>query len=378
MTAIWSFPTRIVFGNGEAGRVGEEARAAQMSRVLLVTDPGVVAAGLVQGVRAALEAAGLSPAVFDGVDANPTEANIEAGARAFAEHRADGIVALGGGSPLDAAKLIGLRSRVTLSWEELDDAIDGGTHIPRDVPPLITIPTTSGTGSEVGRAGVLTVKSTGRKTVVFSPYLLAKCAILDPELTRSMPPGVTAATGFDALTHCIEAYLAKGDHPMADAIALAGVDLVMRHLEAAVETGADLEARGGMMKAAMMGAVAFQKGLGACHSLAHPLSSELGMHHGLANALCLPAVLDFNEIEATERVLHVALLLGGEAEPGGAGRAVRAFRAKVGLPAGLAAAGVSNDVLGKLVDKAIEDACHRGNPRACTREDLLAMYRASM
>jgi len=378
MSAIWSFPTRIVFGAGEASRVGQEARAVGMARVLLVTDPGVENAGLVAPVRDSLTAAGLEVKVFSEIDANPTEANVEAGAAAFAAHRADGVVALGGGSPLDAAKLIALRSCCKLSWEELDDAVGGGTHVPKDVPPLITLPTTSGTGSEVGRAGVLTVKSTGRKTVIFSPHLLAKCAILDPELTKTMPSRVTAATGFDALTHCIEAYLAQGDHPMADAIALAGIDLVTSHLPAAVQDGGDLAARGGMAKAAMMGAVAFQKGLGACHSLAHPLSSELSMHHGLANALCLPAVLDFNERVATERVLHVSLLLGGEAEVGGAGRAVRAFRSRLGLPSGLAAEGVSRDVLPTLADKAFADACHRENPRACTREDLLRLYEASM
>jgi len=378
MTAIWSFPTRIVYGTGEAKRVGDEARTLGMKRVLVVTDKGVVAAGLLDGVKASLEAASIATAVFDGVDPNPTEANVSAGARAFDAHAADGIVALGGGSPLDAAKLIGVRARTQTPWEELDDAKGGGVNVPKDVPPLIALPTTSGTGSEVGRAGVLIVESTGLKTVIFSPHLLARCAILDPELTRSMPAPVTAATGFDALTHCIEAYLAKGDHPMADAIALAGVDLAVRHLSAAVGDGNDLDARGGMMKAAMMGAVAFQKGLGACHSLAHPLSSELGLHHGLANALCLPAVLDFNEETVTERVLHVSLLLGGEAEPGGAGRAVRALRQMLGLPNGLRAAGVAADVLPKLADKAFADACHRENPRACTRDDLLALYRASV
>ena len=378
MTAIWSFPTRIVFGVGEASRVGAEAKSLGLGRVLLVTDPGVTRAGLALRVKQPLEAAGIEVAVFDGIDPNPTEANIEAGLGAYREHSAAGVVAVGGGSPLDAAKLIALRSVCDRPWEELDDAIDGGQHIPASVPPLITVPTTSGTGSEVGRAGVLTLRSTQRKTVIFSPHLLAKCAILDPELTVSMPARVTAATGFDALTHCIEAYLAQGDHPMADAIAMAGIDLAMKHLADAVEDGRDLEARGGMMKAAMMGAVAFQKGLGACHSLAHPLSSELGMHHGLANALCLPAVLDFNESAALERVLHVALLVGGEAETGGAGLAVKSLRARLGLPKGLAAEGVSNDVLPKLADAAVLDACHRSNPRPCSREQLLGLYRASM
>jgi len=378
MPSIWSFPTRIVFGAGEAARTGQEAKQAGVGRALVVTDAAVVAAGLVAGVEASLRAAGVEVAVFSGVDPNPTEDNIAAGARAFGAHGADGLVAVGGGSALDSAKLIAVRARTEQRWEELDDGIDGGVHIPRDVPPIVALPTTAGTGSEVGRSGVLTVKSTGRKTVIFAPQLLPRCAILDPELTRGLPARVTAATGFDALTHCIEAYLAQGDHPMADAIALAGVDLAVKNLEAAVTNGADLDARGGMMKAAMMGAVSFQKGLGACHSLAHPLSSELGMHHGLANALCLPAVLAFNEEAALERVLHLSLLMGGEAELGGAAAAVRGLRARLGLPGGLAAEGVKPDVLGKLADKAFQDACHRSNPRPCSRDDLLGLYRASM
>lgn len=375
--AIWSFPTRIVFGIGEARHVGEEAARVGMKRVLVVTDAGVLGSGLVEPLLGSLKSAGLEPKVFSDIASNPTEANIEAGAVAFQEHGANGIVAVGGGSPLDAAKLIGLRAKTTKRWEELDDAINGGEHVPADVPPLVAVPTTSGTGSEVGRAGVLTVKSTNRKTVVFSPYLLAKVAILDPELTRSMPKHVTAATGFDALTHCIEAYLAKGDHPMADAIALAGIDLVAKYLPTAVTHGDDLEARGMMMKAAMMGAVAFQKGLGACHSLAHPLSSECNLHHGLANALCLPAVMDFNEQTATERVLHVGLLLGAEANLNACSKAVAALRKELGLPGGLREVGVTTDLFPKLADKAIEDACHRENPRPCTRDDLLSLYQAS-
>lgn len=378
MTAIWSFPTRIVFGNGEVARVGDEAKLAGMRRALIVTDKGVSDAGLCAAARASLEHAGIEVAVFDGVEGNPTEANIEAGARAFAEHRADGIVCIGGGSPIDAGKLIGVRARTARPFEELDDAVDGGVYVPGDVPPLIALPTTAGTGSEVGRSGVVTLRSNHRKTVIFAPQLIPRVAILDPGLTRSMPPGVTAATGFDALTHCLEAYLSKGDHPMADAIALAGIDLVAKNLERAVADGADLEARGAMMKAAMMGAVAFQKGLGACHSLAHPLSSECGLHHGLANALCLPAVVAFNEQAVTERVLHASLLLGGSAEPGACAAAVAAFRRRVGLPDGLRAAGVEEARLPALADKAMEDACHRGNPRPCTRDDLLGLYRASL
>ncbi|HEY6557140.1 MAG TPA: iron-containing alcohol dehydrogenase [Polyangiaceae bacterium] len=376
MTAIWSFPTRIVFGVGESRRVGDEARALGMTRALIVTDPGVEHAGLCLPITASLTAAGVEASVYAGIDGNPTEANIEGGAHAYAGFRADGVICIGGGSPMDAGKLIALRARCALPFEELDDAIDGGRHIPNDLPPLITVPTTAGTGSEVGRAGVVTVRSTNRKTVIFAPALLAKLAILDPQLTRSMPARTTAATGFDALTHCVEAYLAQGDHPMADAIAYAGVELVARHLATACEQGDDMEARGAMMKAAMMGAVAFQKGLGACHSLAHPLSSECGLHHGLANALCLPAVLEFNEAAVPERVRELGRLLGADAAQSTAA-IVRRLRTQVGLPSGLQQLGVTDAQLPQLADKAFEDACHRGNPRPCTRDDLLKLYQDS-
>ena len=378
MTSVWNFPTRIVFGAGEARRAGEEARALGIDRALIVTDPGVVAAKLSDGVQESLQAAGIATVLYSEVESNPTEANIAGGARAFSDHRANGVVAIGGGSALDSAKLIALRARVKQPFEELDDAVGGGRHIPAELPPLVAIPTTAGTGSEVGRAAVVTVRSSGRKTVIFSPHLLAKVAILDPTLTLSLPPHTTAATGFDALTHCIEAYLAQGDHPMADAIALAGIDLIVNHLPKAVAEGQALDARSAMMKAAMMGAVAFQKGLGACHSLAHPLSSECGLHHGLANALCLPAVMDYNEDAVFERVIHVGVLLGAELVPGGTADALRGLRQKVGLPDGLSEVGVERNKLPLLADLAVRDACHLENPRACTRDDLLRLYEASL
>jgi 4-hydroxybutyrate dehydrogenase len=372
--SIWSFPTRIIFGAGEIARLGQETAALGVSRVLLVADPGVEKNGLLRAPLSSLGQAGLVTSVFTGVDGNPTEQNIEDGAKAYAEHRAEAVVAVGGGSPMDAAKLIALRAKCSLPFEQLDDAIDGGVHVPADVPPVITVPTTAGTGSEVGRSGVLTVRSTGRKTVIFSPRLLARVAILDPELTVSMPRGVTAATGFDALTHCIEAYLSTGDHPLADAIALGGIELTARYLERAVIEPTDLEARGGMMKAAMMGAIAFQKGLGACHSLAHPLSSEHGLHHGLANALCLPSVIAFNTSAVPERVKRVGLLLG-DAD---AAKAIAALRARVGINGGLAGASITDEHLPALAKKALEDACHRSNPRPCSETDLLELYRASL
>jgi alcohol dehydrogenase class IV len=373
---VWSFPTTIVFGAGAVRTAADRVKQIGASRALLVCDAGVVRAGIAERVRSILDAGGIATALFDAVDPNPVEKNIRDGVRAYREHGAACVVAVGGGSPLDAGKLIALAVTHDRPLADYDDAVDGGRFIGPTVPPIVTIPTTAGTGSEVGRSGVVTLAATGRKTVIFSPHLLARVALLDPELTRSMPPRITAATGFDALTHCLEAYCSLGDHPMADAIALGGLELCARHLARAVEHGDDLDARGGMMKAAMMGAVAFQKGLGACHSLAHPLSSEKGLHHGLANALCLPAVVDFNAPAASQRLERVRGILGGDAKT--CGDALRALRRRVGLPDGLRSEGVTEEDVPRLADKAVEDACHRCNPRPTTRDDLASLYRASL
>jgi 4-hydroxybutyrate dehydrogenase len=373
---VWSFPTTIVFGSGAVRTVADHAKRIGAKRALVVCDAGVIKVGIAERVRSLLEEGGVAASVFGKVDPNPIEKNVTDGVEAYRSHGAGCVVAVGGGSPLDAGKLIALAVTHHRPLADYDDAADGGRFVGPDVPPVVTIPTTAGTGSEVGRSGVVTLAATGRKTVIFSPYLLAKVALLDPELTRSMPARITAATGFDALTHCLEAYCSLGDHPMADAIALGGLELCAIHLAQAVDRGDDLAARGGMMKAAMMGAVAFQKGLGACHSLAHPLSSEKGLHHGLANALCLPAVVDFNESAAGAKLARIRDILGRGAKT--CGEAVRALRRRVGLPEGLSAEGVTSDDVALLAGKAIEDACHQSNPRPVTREDLAALYRASL
>jgi 4-hydroxybutyrate dehydrogenase len=372
----WSFPTTIVFGNGALSALPAHVARLSAKRALVVCDAGVVKAGIVAQVVETLTKAGVATAVFDGVDPNPVEKNIVDGVAAYRAHDADVIVSVGGGSPLDAGKLIALKTTHERPLVDYDDATGGDQFITSNVPPTINIPTTAGTGSEVGRSGVVTLAATARKTVIFSPHLLAKAAILDPKLTVSMPPRVTAATGFDALTHCLEAYCSLGDHPMADGIALAGLELCAKYLARAVAKGDDLEARGAMMKAAMMGAVAFQKGLGACHSLAHPLSSEKGLHHGLANALCLPAVVEFNQSTIPERLERVRLILDPKAKT--AADAVRSARAAIQLPDGLSKEGVTEADIPKLADKAFEDACHRCNPKPTTRDDLAALYRASL
>jgi 4-hydroxybutyrate dehydrogenase len=372
----WSFPTTVVFGEGALATVPDHRKRIGATRALVVGDSGVTRAGITLLVTKALGAAGLAAEVFDAVDPNPVEKNVEEGVLAYRAAKADVVVAVGGGAPLDTGKLIALKTTHDRPLVDYDDATGGDRFITANVPPIVTIPTTAGTGSEVGRSGVVTLKATGRKTVIFSPHLLARVAILDPTLTRSLPARVTAATGFDALTHCLEAYCSKGDHPMADAIALGGLELSAQYLAHAVQHGEDMTARGAMMKAAMMGAVAFQKGLGACHSLAHPLSSEKGLHHGLANALCLPAVVDWNASVIPERMERIRAVLDPQAKS--VGEALRVLRASLDLPNGLRAEGVTENDLDKLADKAFEDACHRSNPRPATRNDLRALYVASL
>jgi alcohol dehydrogenase class IV len=379
--SIWSFPTRIVFGVGAVAETGNEAKRIGASRALVVTDKGVVQAGLARAVEQSLAAAGIAVTTFADVDPNPVERNVYDGVRAFRESGADVIVAVGGGSPLDVGKIIRLKARPGVHERPLvdyDDATGGDAYVTANVPPMLALPTTAGTGSEVGRSGVVTLDANHRKTVIFSPHLMANAALLDPELTQSMPAKTTAATGFDALTHCLEAYVSLGDHPLADSIALGGLRLVAGNLERAVSSPKDLEARGAMMKAAMMGAIAFQKGLGACHSLAHPLSNICGLHHGLANALCLPAVVEFNAEVAGARLADAACALGAEASSKALADKLRDMQKALGLPTSLGAAGVKREHIGPLADGAIEDACHRCNPRPCTRADLLSLYEASM
>jgi alcohol dehydrogenase class IV len=377
-SAIWSYPTRIIFGAGSAAQTGREVKNFVARRVLIVTDPGVLEAGLTRAIESSLAESALESQTFAKLSSNPTEAEVEAGVAAYRSAGAEGIVAVGGGAAMDVAKLIAVRAKVDRPFAELDDNLGGDRFIPKDLPPVIAIPTTAGTGSEVGRAAVLTVASTGAKTVIFHPSMLPRVAILDPELSVSLPSGPTAATGFDALTHCLEAYLAKGHHPMADGIALAALEIIARDLPRVVANGKDLEARGGMLEAAMMGAAAFQKGLGACHSLSHPLSAELGVHHGLANALCLPAVVDFNEQVVPERVRRVGALFGAGDGAGACGHALRRLRGSLGMVSGLSNVGVTREQLPRLAALAVKDGCHGGNPRPCTEKDFLAMYTASL
>lgn len=380
---LWSFPTRVVAGEGAANQCANEAHQLGGTRVLLVSDRGIDGAGLLEPIRASLDAAGLPHTSALDISSNPLEAEVLGAARAFEEFGADLVLAVGGGSVLDVAKLVRLAVTHPGPLAQYDDAIGGSTKIVEPLPPMIAVPTTAGTGSEVGRSGVVTIEATNTKTVIFAPSLLPNVAILDPVVTATMPPFMTAATGMDALAHCIEAYSAVGDHPMADAIALGGVRLCHRSLRAATESPSDLKSRTDMLKAAMMGAVAFQKGLGACHSLAHPLSTEFGLHHGLANALCLPAVLDFNRVVVPDRIAEIAHQLGVRGDDQSTlsfecAGAVRALRRSIGLPSDLRSQGIQESDLPRLASLAYKDVCHQLNPRPCTEDDLLALYKASL
>ena len=368
--SAFSFPTTILFGAGAVGRLPEELEKRGISRPLLVTDMGLSRTPVFERV------ASLAPGavVFAGVEPNPTERNVLDGLAVYQQNRCNGIVGVGGGSPLDAAKAIRLKVTHELPLAEYDDLLDGAARISANVPPYIAIATTSGTGSEVSRSTVITITATNRKTVVFSPHLIPTLAIADPELTLALPPALTAGTGMDAFTHNVEAYISKGYHPICDAIALAGARMVWESLPRVMADPRDLEARSQMMMASMMGAIAFQKGLGATHSLAHPLSSDCGMHHGTSNAVLLPFVLEFNRAAVPQRLDDLAAQFGG----GDIVAQVRDLNRRAGIRPRLRDYGVTEDVLPALADKAIEDGCHQLNPRPCTREDLLALYRAAL
>ena len=378
-----AWPTKIVFGPGALQRLPAQVARLNMKRPLVMTDAGVVRAGLVQRLLDVLEPAGVDYAVFDRVRPDPTEHDAFAALTAYRENRCDGIIAIGGGSPIDAAKLVQVLTTHEPPLSRYDDATGGDQYVRDNMPPLIAIPTTAGTGSEVSRSGVATLSDTGRKTVIFSPFLMPKAAICDPELTLGLPPGPTAATGMDAFTHCLEAYLSNGFHPLADAVAIDGITRVARSLPKAVEEGRNLLARTDMMVAAMEGAMAFQKGLGACHALAHALTPISAVHHGLANAIVLPVVMEFNRPVSTARLARVALAMGDnsnareEVLAGNAVERVRKLNATIGIPARLRDAGVQEKDLRRIAEKAFVDASHRSNPRPCTEEDLLALLRES-
>jgi len=383
MITEMSFPTRIVFGEGAVREVPNHLARLAVKRPLVVADRGVVAAGLLSRLTSVLEGAHVPFVIFDGVEPNPAGNTVERGLAVYREGDCDGVVAIGGGSPIDAAKGVRLLAAHPLPLAQYDDAKDGWRLVTKPMPPMIAIPTTAGTGSEVGRSFVVILEETGRKTVIFAPPLMPSVAVCDPELTYGLPPRLTAATGMDAFTHNLEALCAKGFHPLADALARKGIELCARHLVRAVQDGHDEEARASMMIAAITGATAFQKGLGAAHALAHALTPVAGVHHGLANAIVLPFVMEFNLGAAAGPLADAAVALG---EPPSDDRdwlarraveRVRALQRDAGIPASLREVGVKESQLPILTQKAFEDASHLANPRPCQPADLSALLHAA-
>jgi alcohol dehydrogenase class IV len=368
----FSFPTAIRFGPGARREVAAHLRAQGVQRPLLVTDRALADLPVLGEFQALL--AGLEVAVFAGVAGDPTASQVAAGAQAFRSHRADGVIGFGGGAALDVAKVVGVAA--THEGGILEYAWDHPQvrAIERELPYFVALPTTAGTGSEVGRSAVISEDETHLKRVIFSPKILARMVFADPELTLALPPNLTAATGMDALTHNIESYLSPAWHPLCDGIALEGARIAARSLQQAVAHPDDIAARSDMMMASMMGAIAFQKDLGAVHSCAHALGAVCHMHHGLANALMIDTVLEWNQ-EAVPRkfdeLAHVCEVPGGGAEfvPW-----LRALKARIGIRGKLSAHGVKREQIPQLVATALDDICHRTNPRPCTAADFEAFF----
>jgi hypothetical protein len=383
-TTTISFPTTIHFGPGARKLVGEHLRAHGKKRPLLVTDGGVAALPLLKTVTS--ELSGLKVAVYSGIWGNPVKSQVDGGVAAFKAHKADSIIGLGGGAALDVAKAIALMA--THPGDVLEYAWDHPQvrSIEHELPYFVALPTTAGTGSEVGRSAVVSDDSTHVKKIIFSPKLLAKCVFADPELTLDLPPAITAATGMDALTHNIESYLSPEYHPLCDGIALEGVRIAAHALPIAVRDGRNLKARSDMLMSSLMGAIAFQKDLGAVHSCAHALSTVADLHHGLANGIMIDHVMRFNLPAATAKMAELARVAGvPDAASLSDKAAARAFvewltrmKADLGIPATLkelkAGRAVTRADIPALVEVAIHDTCHKTNPRACTRADFERIF----
>jgi hypothetical protein len=372
----FSFPTAIRFGPGARKEVAAHLRERGLSRPLLVTDKALAALPVLAEFRSHL--AGLDVAVFAGVFGNPTASQVTAGAQAFRAHAADCVIGFGGGAALDVAKVVGIAA--THEGNILEYAWDHPQvrSITQPLPYFVAMPTTSGTGSEVGRSAVVSEDDTHVKRVVFSPKILAQRVFADPELTLALPPHVTAATGMDALTHNIESYLSPAYHPLCDGIALEGTRLAARAILTAVREPGNLAARSDMMMSSMMGAIAFQKDLGAVHACAHALGAVCDLHHGLANALMIDTVLDWNREAVPDKfdeLAHVCRVAGGGAAfvPW-----LRDLKGQLGLTGTLASHGVTEAQVPRLVDVAHQDICHQTNPRPCTPADLERLFHAAM
>jgi alcohol dehydrogenase len=379
ITSNWNYPTAVRFGPGRIAELAQACTVAGISKPLFVTDPGLSGLPIVTKALKVLEDAGLTATVFDRVQANPVDANVEDGLAVYRAGGHDGVVAFGGGSALDAGKVIAFMAGQTRPMWDFEDIGDWWTRAnPDGIAPIVAVPTTAGTGSEVGRAGVITNAATHTKKVIFHPKMMPKVVICDPELTVGLPAWITAGTGMDALAHCLEAYCAPGFHPLADGIAAEGVRLVKDYLPRAVKNGADIEARAQMMAAAAMGATAFQKGLGAIHALSHPVGALHGTHHGMTNAVFMPAVLAFNRSAVETRLGRLAGYLGLAPTFEAFFAWVVALRAEVGVPDTLAGLKVDASRLDEIAAMAVVDPTAGGNPVELTNEGARRIFNAAM
>ncbi len=379
----YNFPTRIRSGFGARREIGPYLKQEGQRRPLIVTDAELAKLPIPGELQQLLSEAGLSPAIYSGVRGNPVESQVTAGVEAFRAHGADSIVALGGGAAMDVGKAIALMAHHPGRLFDYEDVPDT-KPVDQPIPHFITVPTTAGTGSEVGRSTVISDDATHAKKIMFSPRLLARCVFADPELTMGLPAKVTAATGMDALTHLVEAYLARDYNPICDGIALEGVRLVSKSLVTCVQfaesgdrTSEDhRRARGMMLNAAMMGGIAFQKGLGAVHSTAHPLSTVFDMHHGLANGIMIPYIMRFNAEAVPERFRTLAEA-AGLASPGPETfiRWLEELKTQISIPKTISEAGAKKEGLEDLVRFAVLDVCHAMNPRPVSEGDFRSIYR---
>jgi alcohol dehydrogenase class IV len=372
----WNYPTTIWAGPGRIAELPEACSRAGMKRPLLVTDEGLIATPMIRNALAALKSA----ALFGAVKGNPDSSHVEAGLRAYRAGDHDGVVAFGGGSALDAGKVIAFMSGQTRPLWDFEDIGDWWTRAdPAGISPVVAVPTTAGTGSEVGRAGVILNQETHQKKIIFHPQMMPRIVILDAELTVGLPRAVTAATGIDALVHCFEAFCAPGFHPLADGVALEGMRLIHRYLPRACADGQDIEARAQMLAAASMGATAFQKGLGGVHAIAHPVGSWFNTHHGLTNAVILPYVMTYNRNAIAGKTEIIARVLNLP-EPGYDGFLawVLQLRSELGIPHSLAGIGVSADKAAIIGREAAIDPSAGGNPIPVNAAQLERIFRAAV
>lgn len=374
-TANWSYPTAIRFGAGRIQELAEACTSAGISNPLLVTDRGLASLPITAQALDVLETHGLGRAFFADVDPNPNEKNLAAGVEAFRAGGHDGVIAFGGGSGLDLGKMVAFMAGQSRPVWDFEDVDDWWTRADADaIYPNIAVPTTAGTGSEVGRASVITNSETEEKKIIFHPKVLPSAVICDPKLTVGMPPFITAGTGLDAFAHCVEAFSSPHYHPMSQGIALEGMRLVIENLPVAYTQPENLEARAHMMSAAMMGATAFQKGLGAIHALSHPVGAMHHTHHGTTNAVCMPAVLKLNAPAIRDRFDTCAGYLGIEGGFEGFCAFVDRFNADLGIPQRLSDLGVSDPDLDRLVSGALSDPSCGGNPVTLTDGVLRQLF----